>query len=173
MTNPRITSRFKVYRTRIGFHDWIVAATSQKAALKAWDLHNQNLFATGAARVVNDPADVALALKTPGVPVVAPGQDKVRIPEAPARVLKKPRQAEAHAPAKQKAEPKPDRSKLDAAEEELDAFERETAQKRTALEKQRKALEDEVEDFEAAAAAQRKRLELRVEKERKALAAHR
>ena len=165
MANSRITSRMKVYRTRIGFHDWIVAATSQKAALKAWDAH-QDLFASGAARVVNDPVDVALALKTPGIPVIAPGQDTVRVPEAPAKKLKKPK---ADVLPFKRPEPQPDRSKLEEAEKDMAKFEKQTAARRTAFAERRKELEAEIEEFEAATTRERRRLEQRVEKERKAL----
>ena len=56
MADKRITSRTKVYITRIGLKDWLVAASSQKAALAAWDVH-RNLFAEGSARITNDPGD--------------------------------------------------------------------------------------------------------------------
>jgi len=166
MADSRITSRMKVYRTRIGFHDWIVAANSQKAALKAWDLHNNNLFASGAARVVNNPADVELAMKTPGIPVIAPGQDKIRVPDvAPKPVKKQPKAENRHV---EKALP-PDRSRLDAAEKELAKFEKKAAARRASLNDRRKALQAEIEDFEAEAARERRRLEQRIAKERKAL----
>src|SRR6185295_9593372 len=61
-------SRLKVYATHIGLHEWLVAAPSQKAALKAWDVR-ENLFATGAAKVVTDPKAVKLAMTAPGDPV--------------------------------------------------------------------------------------------------------
>ncbi len=155
----------KVYRTRIGFHDWIVAANSQKAALQAWDLHNNDLFTSGAARVVNTPADVELAMKTPGIPVIAPGQDKIRIPDAAAKPVKK--QA---TPEERKQAAKPDRSKLDAAEKDLAKFAKQTSARRASLEDRRISLHAEIEDFETETARERRRLEQRVEKERKALA---
>lgn len=57
--------RLKVYRTAIGFHDAYVAAPSQKAALKAWGV-DKNLFARGAAEVVDDPALTREPLAHPG-----------------------------------------------------------------------------------------------------------
>jgi hypothetical protein len=60
--------RFRVYKTHIGFHDWVVAAPNQKAALKAWDVR-ENLFAMGAAKAVEDEEAVELAMKRPGIPV--------------------------------------------------------------------------------------------------------
>jgi hypothetical protein len=57
--------KLKVYRTPIGFHDAYVAATSQKAALKAWG-SDADLFARGAAEVVTDAALVETPLAHPG-----------------------------------------------------------------------------------------------------------
>jgi hypothetical protein len=57
--------RLKVYRTAIGFHDAYVAAPSQKAALAAWGV-DKNLFARGAAEVVDDPALTKEPLAHPG-----------------------------------------------------------------------------------------------------------
>jgi len=60
MAKERITPRLKVYTTRIGIHDWAVAVPNQKAALKAWDVR-ENLFASGAAKPVDDPAVIEAA----------------------------------------------------------------------------------------------------------------
>ena len=57
--------KLKVYRTPIGFHDAYVAATSQKAALKAWGA-DADLFARGAAEVVTDPGLIDAPLAHPG-----------------------------------------------------------------------------------------------------------
>lgn len=165
MANSRITSRLKVYRTRIGFHDWIVAANSQKAALEAWDLHNKDLFASGAARVVNNPEDVELALKTPGIPVIAPGQGKIKVPDAPAKVVKNHPKAELRLV--EKPAPEPDRSKLDAAEKALREFERKTAARLAGLEARKREVEAEIEAFNAEAVRERRRLEKLVDRERK------
>jgi len=71
--------RFRVYKTHIGFHDWVVAAPNQKAALKAWDVR-ENLFAMGAAKAVEDEEAIELAMKSPGIPVALadPSAKKVR-----------------------------------------------------------------------------------------------
>lgn len=61
-----MAARLKVYGTRIGFHEVIVAAPSQPAALAAWDI-SDNLFAQGQARVVDDAEAVEQALASPGV----------------------------------------------------------------------------------------------------------
>ncbi len=183
MADKRITSRTKVYITRIGLKDWLVAVDSQKAALKAWDVH-RNLFAEGAARVTTDPAHVALAMRTPGVPVAAPGRvaevvdlaarrkavDKaVRgnvVPLAPAR-----EKARACAPKAAKAapvKPKPDRSRLDAAERELRGFERDAVRRRAEIERRLRTVETELEAFDAETERRRTRLAKRVERERAA-----
>lgn len=183
MADKRITSRTKVYITRIGVRDWLVAVDSQKAALKAWDVH-RNLFAEGAARVTSDPTHVELAMRTPGVPVAAPG--RASVPEAaavsaprrkarpePSNVVVFPahRRVDRAPPKPAKPTPKPalDRSKLDAAERELRAFEREAPKARAAIEKRLRAVQTELEAFDAETARRRERLAKRVERERAAL----
>lgn len=61
----------KVYRTHIGFRDWVVAATSQKAALAAWNV-SRDLFRTGEAEATNDAAAVKAAMSDIGKPVALP-----------------------------------------------------------------------------------------------------
>ena len=65
MAKAKRTQRLKVYSTPIGFHDALVAAPSQKAALKAWDA-DTNLFSQGAAHVVTDPDLTKQPLAKPG-----------------------------------------------------------------------------------------------------------
>jgi hypothetical protein len=55
----------KVFRTPIGFHDAYVAAPSRKAALAAWGA-DKDLFASGGAELVTDPALTAEPLAAPG-----------------------------------------------------------------------------------------------------------
>jgi hypothetical protein len=169
MADKRITSRLKVYMTRIGVRDWLVAADSQKAALKAWDVH-RNLFSTGEARVTNDAAHVALAMKTPGLPVAAPG--RVLVPEEKARGSNVIRLAAAR-PAKVEPEKAPekkkDASKLDAAEQDLRTFERDAARARAEIEKRKRAIDTELEAFDAAAERKRILLIKRIKREQDAL----
>jgi len=185
MAKERITRRLKVYTTRIGIHDWAVAVPSQKAALQAWDVR-ENLFATGAAKVVDDPAVVEAALKTPGVPVAVRG--KVQIPaetksnvvrledrraQRPAGEPKKSapvaeRRVEAKRPERKPAPPPPDRTRLDAAEDELREFEIEIKVRRKELTRRKQELERETEAFETDAETRRRRLERQVEKAREA-----
>ena len=68
---PKLPPRIKVFRTRIGFHDWVVATSSQANALEAWDI-SRNLFATGEASVTNDLKEIELALANIGKPVALP-----------------------------------------------------------------------------------------------------
>ena len=169
MADKRITSRLKVYMTRIGVRDWLVAAESQKAALKAWDVH-RNLFSTGEARVTNDPGHVTLAMKTPGLPVAAPG--RVVTPEEKSNVVRlasfRPAKTE---PARVKAPPPkpPDRSKLEAAERELADFERDAARRRGEIEKRKRLIETELEALDAEVERTRARMAKRIERERAAL----
>ena len=55
----------KVYRTSAGFEDAYIAAPSQRAALEAWGA-KRNLFAQGAAEVVQDAELAKAALAHPG-----------------------------------------------------------------------------------------------------------
>jgi hypothetical protein len=63
----------KVFRTRIGFQDWVVATTSKKAALAAWNV-SRDLFRTGDAEQTNDPAAVRAAMANIGKPVAMPAK---------------------------------------------------------------------------------------------------
>lgn len=69
----KLPPRIKVFRTRIGFHDWVVATSSQANALEAWDI-SRNLFATGEAAVTNDPKEIEAALASIGKPVALPAR---------------------------------------------------------------------------------------------------
>ena len=172
MAKPRITRQLKVYTTRIGIHDWAVAVPNQKEALKAWDVR-ENLFASGAARVVDDTAVIAAALKTPGVPVIAPGQAKARPTEAKSNVVRlddrRPKKAAPEPPKKPAVErraPPPDRSKLDAAENELRDFENEVRGQRKELARRKQTLDREIEAFEVDVATKQRRLERLIERAR-------
>lgn len=78
----KLPPRIKVFRTRIGFHDWVVATSSKANALEAWDV-SRNLFATGEAEVTDDPKAIEAALSDIGKPVAMPDTAKrTRKPEA-------------------------------------------------------------------------------------------
>ena len=80
MAEAKRKQKLKVYSTPIGFHDALVAAPSQKAALEAWgadtNLFSQgagtNLFSQGAAHVVTDPKLTKEPLGKPGKVVKVP-----------------------------------------------------------------------------------------------------
>jgi hypothetical protein len=128
MKHPRL----KVFQARFGFHDSVIAAPSQAAALRAWGTH-QNLFADGQASIASDPRAVEAALADPGTPLLRPvGTDgaferaPAALPKAPGprapgvggRAVRRPTQA------KTAPSPKapPDRTALDAAETALRAL---------------------------------------------------
>jgi hypothetical protein len=182
MAKERITRRLKVYTTRIGIHDWAVAVPSQKEALKAWDVR-ENLFASGSARVVDDPAVIAVAMKTPGVPVAVPGQTKAHLSEGKSNVVNLQDRRVARAPVEprthvveRRTEPKkperrpppPDRSKLEAADQELRDFDIEIKVRRKELARRKQELEREMESFETDVDTRRRRLERQVERARAA-----
>ena len=172
MADKRITSRLKVYMTRIGLRDWLVATESQKAALKAWDVH-RNLFSTGEARLTNDATHVTLAMKTPGIPVPAPGRALAPEESAAAKPSNVVRLATA-GPAKEAKPVAPakapvDTSKLEAAERELHEFERSAVRERAEIEKRKRLIESELEVFDAASERRRILLMKRIKKERDAL----
>jgi hypothetical protein len=78
---PKLPPRIKVFRARIGFNDYVVATSSMKLALEAWDV-SRDLFATGEAERTDDPKDIKLALEYIGKPVAIP------VPRTAARAKK-------------------------------------------------------------------------------------
>lgn len=120
--------KLKVYRTPIGFHDAYVAATSQKAALEAWG-SDADLFARGVAEQVEDAALSAEPLANPGKVIRRlRGTAAEQIAEASKTSSAHPKtkrrgkaEAEPKPPAKpkppKKPKPRPNRAKLNAAED--------------------------------------------------------
>ena len=150
MAKPRL----KVYRAQMGFAEAIVAVSSQKAALDAWGAR-QNLFAEGLAQLVDEADAVAAATAKPGVvlqrPVgssgafaehLAKGPD---LPPAKARPVKAAPPAKAAAPVKAAppAKPKPDRSRLTAAEAALAQIELDATAAASDIALRRKQLDEE------------------------------
>jgi hypothetical protein len=125
--------RLKVYRTALGFHESVVAAPNQRAALDAWGV-SQNLFAEGAAEVEKDAAAVEAALAAPGQPLRRPlgSTGAYRLDPEPPDTSK----GKARTPAK-----KVDRRKLDAAQAALEAVEARQASEAEALRTRRSELE--------------------------------
>ncbi|HEU0065674.1 MAG TPA: hypothetical protein VFQ57_00385 [Sphingomonas sp.] len=145
--------KLKVFRTAIGFHDAYVAASSRKAALKAWG-SEKDLFVRGAAEEVTDPALTADALAQPGVVIKrsrgSVAEQLAALPPAKAgRARKGGSEAEVpvRAAAKPAKRPKPSRDALDAAEAavaQADAEQRralsDLAEREAALARERAAL---------------------------------
>jgi hypothetical protein len=67
----KLPPRIKVFRTQIGLNDYVVATSSQQAALEAWDV-SRNLFASGEAEITTDPKAIAVALSNIGKAVPMP-----------------------------------------------------------------------------------------------------
>jgi hypothetical protein len=176
--------KLKVYRTPIGFHDAYVAATSQKAALKAWGA-DADLFARGAADVVTDPGLSEAPLAHPGDvirlprgteaqhikalgrrPVTARARKADPEPETDAAPTPRAEKREPiPAPPVRKAQkpkpsrPRPSRAALDKAETALRDAEARHDAEQTALAERKRALEQEQRDLRARQAAEKEQLE--------------
>lgn len=154
--------RLKVFQAQIGFYDTVVAVPSQPAALKAWGLR-QDLFASGHAKVAEDPQAIAAALEHPDIPLkraVGSGDPfeleatpKAKAP--PPSGIDRPRKARAKA-AKPPPKPPADRGPLDAAQSALEALEAAWARDEAALIRRREELEAEITEARAAHADARK-----------------
>jgi hypothetical protein len=115
-------SKLKVFQTRIGFHDYVVASPSRAAALRAWGTR-RDLFAQGLAAVATDPEVVAAALAHPDTPLKRPAGSSQPFGVEPAQ----PKIAEVdpdgeRQPAAERtkaARRRPDRRQLAAAEADL------------------------------------------------------
>lgn len=134
--------RLKVFQAAFGFHESVVAAPSQAAALAIWGAR-QNLFAEGQAHVTTDAAAVAAALKHPETPlrravgsndpfVLDPADvSPPKVPDAPNKpAIARSKSVAGQKPAKPRAA---DRSALTAAE--------------TVLRRLQSEYEDEQRDF--------------------------
>ena len=144
--------KLKVFRTTTGFADAYVAAPSKKAALAAWG-SKHDLFARGAAEIVDDPQLTKEPLAQPGVVIrrsrgtreeqlAALGPALNTEPPQSEKVVRQPKKAAAK-------KPKPDRAALDEAERSLAEIEQRHADERKALAlreaelaRERKALHD-------------------------------
>ncbi|OHB37324.1 MAG: hypothetical protein A2882_05700 [Phenylobacterium sp. RIFCSPHIGHO2_01_FULL_70_10] len=169
--------RLKVFQTRLGFYDTVVAAPSQAAALRAWGL-KQNLFETGEARLTEDEA-AAAAVEHPGIPLRrAVGSDDPyavdpqglpSLPAAPQRPRAKPgAKPGAKTRAAKRPQPPVDRSRLDAAEAALEALNEARKQEEAAFRREAEALEARRSAAQAAYVAAHKAAAARVAKARAA-----
>ncbi len=159
--------KLKVFQAQFGFYDTVVAAPSRAAALRAWGV-NQNLFASGEAKLTTDEAAVAAATAHPETPLrraVGSNDPFALEPTSLPRVPKVPTRPTAKPSAKVKAaaatRPPADRSKLSAAEKVLNKLDerrkREEAEFRreaAALETRRSAAQSDYVEAHKAASLQ-------------------
>ncbi|PVM86484.1 hypothetical protein [Caulobacter endophyticus] len=163
--------RLKVYEARFGFHDSVVAAPNQKAALDAWGVR-QDLFAEGDARVSEDEAAVKAALAHPGTPLrrAAGSNDPFGLAPNLPDIPDAPRKPKAKARATRPAEPPapPDRSALDRAEADLAELETRQDDEKTELDRRMAVLEKEIAAARRRWRSERKKAQAVVDKERSA-----
>lgn len=157
------TRSLKVYQTQFGFYDTVVAASSQAAALRAWEIR-QNLFSTGLAKIATDPQAVEAARAHPEIPLrrAAGSSDPFvlepthlpTVPEGPKDDVQKPtaRSPVPRSPPK----PPPNRSLLDTAEADLRKLEETHARQEADLRRRQDELDTERAAAHAAYIADRK-----------------
>jgi hypothetical protein len=140
--------RLKVYAAQFGFHDSVVAAPNQAAALAAWGIR-QNLFAEGRAKITDDPGAIAAALAHPEVPLrravgsTEPFSLEPGLPDLPDAPKRKAPSLKVVPKAVKPAAPPPDRSALTAAEAALTAINSRRIEEEAALAERRAALDAE------------------------------
>lgn len=139
--------KLKVYSTPIGFHDALVAAPSQKAALEAWGA-STNLFTQGSAHFVTDAKLAKVPLQNPGQVVkVARGTHAEQL-AALANQQRPKRKSEPEpeiVPKKAKRPRKrPSRAALERAEEAVDRLKTRQSEELGQLERERKSLEQQL-----------------------------
>lgn len=76
-----------MFETQIGFDRWVVATSSKKLALEAWDV-TRDLFADGDAAQTDDPKAIAVALSNIGRPVAMPRPKAQRATAGKAKAAK-------------------------------------------------------------------------------------
>lgn len=180
---PR-TSNLKVFRTPIGFHDAYVAAPSQKAALKAWG-SDADLFARGVAERVDDPDLTREPLEHPGKVIRrsrgSMSEQLAALPKSPSSPSKRLKPVVAEPPPRtparrqsikppiapkptKPAKPRPDVTKLRAAEQALEEAEARHNQGREALARRQADLDRERRVLEKQQNAERTKLERKLNK---------
>jgi hypothetical protein len=175
LAKPR-ARKLKVFQAQLGFYDTVVAAPSKSAALKAWGTH-QDLFATGQARLAEDPAAVEAALAHPDTPLKravgskdAFAVEAESLPDVP-EAQKRPARADGgkgKADAAPAPRPKPDRRPLDAAEAALRELEAERAREEEDFRRRQDELDAAKAAARAAFASRRKAAVAAVETARRA-----
>jgi hypothetical protein len=143
--------KLKVFSTPIGFHDALVAAPSQKAALEAWGA-GTNLFTQGSAHVVTDPKLTKVPLQNPGQVVKIPRGTHAEQLAALSK-QKLPRRKADVEPEIVPRKPKtrlhmPSRSALERAEKALDVLKQVQSAEITKIEREIKAMEKRRTDLQ-------------------------
>ena len=138
----KLPRTLKVFRAQFGFHDTVVATSSQTAALRAWGTR-QNLFADGSAQLATDQSAIDAALKYPEQPLrraVGTNEPFSLAPVALPTVPDLPRQPQQVAKARSPRPAPADRSKLDSAETLIRKLETERKQEEAELRREEDAL---------------------------------
>ncbi len=163
--------RLKVYEARFGFHDSVVAAPNQKAALDAWGVR-QDLFAEGDARVSEDEAAIEAAQAHPGAPLrrAVGSKDPYSLAPNLPDIADAPRKPKPKARATRPAEPPPppDRSALDRAEADLAELEVRHRDEKAELDRRMAALEKEIDATRRRWRFERRKAEAVVDEKRRA-----
>jgi hypothetical protein len=152
--------KLKVFQAQFGFHDSVVAAPSQAAALRAWGTR-QNLFAEGQARLAEDPRVIEAARAHPEAPLrraVGSNGPFELIPRALPDIADSPRKTAKPAPSQAATPKRPpaSRVKLNAAEAALHALEARRVKEETRLQARQTDLDREMAGLQAAYLADRK-----------------
>jgi len=148
-TKTKADRRLKVFQAVFGFHESVVAAPSQAAALHAWGAH-QNLFADGAATRVTEAEVVAAAQSHPltplrravgskgpfGLEAPPPPLDLAPLPAGPPKSDRRAKPAPSRP-----APPLPDRSAFAAAEAALEQLEAAQTREQQDIRRRRDALD--------------------------------
>lgn len=169
MAKAKRNQKLKVLSTPIGFHDALVAAPSQKAALEVWG-SDTNLFSQGSGHVVTDPKLTRVPLEHPGQVVkVLRGSEAEQLAalekEQPPP-SGKARKAELLPKKSPKRPPKPSRAALIRAESALEKLEQKQTRERDKLDEQAKALEQRRREVLRRHERERDKAQGRVEDER-------
>lgn len=169
MAKAKRKQKLKVFSTPIGFHDALVAAPSQKAALDAWG-SDTNLFSQGSAHVVTDPKLMKVPLEHPGQVVKvlrgSEAEQLAALDNQQPRPSGKSRKAEVLPKPSKKRPPKPSRTALTRAESALEKLEAEQARERDKLDEQAKALERRRRDLVRRQEREREEGQSRLDEER-------
>ena len=171
MPKAKRKPKLKVYSTPIGFHDALVAAPSQKAALEAWGA-GTNLFSQGSAHVVTDPKLTKVPLEHPGQVVKllrgSEAEQLAALGRPGSGKRSKTPEPEIVPKASKNRPRKPGRAALTRAEEALDRLKSKQADDLDRLEKQRKALEKKIGEAKRRNEGERDEAQERVDEARAA-----